>query len=147
MTKRLQDKVVAVFGAGSSGDGWSNGKAAAVLYARHGARVFAIDIQPDAAAATAATICEEGGISVAAQADVTQSNDIKRVVDDMLDRWGRIDVLHNNVGITEMSDPVSATEENWRRVMDVNVTSVFLTCKHVLPHMLNQGSGAIVNIS
>jgi NAD(P)-dependent dehydrogenase (short-subunit alcohol dehydrogenase family) len=147
MTKRLQDKVVAVFGAGSSGDGWSNGKAAAVLYARHGARVFAIDIQPDAAAATAATICEEGGISVAAQADVTQSNDIKRVVDDMLDRWGRIDVLHNNVGITEMSDPVSATEENWRRVMDVNMTSVFLTCKHVLPHMLNQRSGAIVNIS
>jgi NAD(P)-dependent dehydrogenase (short-subunit alcohol dehydrogenase family) len=136
MDGRLQDKVVAVFGAGSSGDGWSNGKAAAVLYARHGARVFANDV-----------IRAEGGISVAAQADVTKPTDIERVVNDIVARWGRIDVLHNNVGITEMGDPVSASEESWHRVMDVNLTSVFLTCKHVLPHMLSQKSGAIVNIS
>lgn len=111
MSGRLQDKVVAVFGAGSSGDGWSNGKAAAVLYARHGARVYAIDVEAGAAAATDAVIREEGGISVAAQADVTKPKDIERVVNNIVKHWGRIDVLHNNVGITEMGDPVSTSEE------------------------------------
>jgi len=147
MNKRFQDKVVAVFGAGSSGDGWSNGKAAAVLYARHGARVFAIDVRAEAAAETDEIIRGEGGICVAAQADVTKSQDIERAVDSILGKWGRIDVLHNNVGITQMDDPVSASEESWHRVMDVNITSVFLTCKYVLPHMMNQKSGAIINIS
>jgi NAD(P)-dependent dehydrogenase (short-subunit alcohol dehydrogenase family) len=147
MDKRFQDKVVAVFGAGSSDDGWSNGKAAAVLYARHGARVFAIDARAEAAAETDEIIRGEGGICVAAQADVRQSQDIERTVDDILGKWGRIDVLHNNVGITEMGDPVSASEESWHRVMDVNLTSVFLTCKYVLPHMVSQKSGAIINIS
>ena len=147
MNKRFQDKVVAVFGAGSSGDGWSNGKAAAVLYARHGARVFAIDVRAEAAAETDEIIRGEGGICVAAQADVTKSQDIERAVDSILGKWGRIDVLHNNVGITQMDDPVSASEESWHRVMDVNLTSVFLTCKYVLPHMMNQKSGAIINIS
>ena len=147
MNKRFQDKVVAVFGAGSSGDGWSNGKAAAVLYARHGARVFAIDVRAEAAAETDEIIRGEGGICVAAQADVTKSQDIELAVDSILRKWGRIDVLHNNVGITQMDDPVSASEESWHRVMDVNLTSVFLTCKYVLPHMMNQKSGAIINIS
>jgi len=147
MNKRVQDKVVAVFGAGSSGEGWSNGKAAAVLYARHGARVFAIDVRAEAAAETDGIIRGEGGICAAAQADVTKSQDIERAVDSILRKWGRIDVLHNNVGITQMDDPVSASEESWHRVMDVNITSVFLTCKYVLPHMMSQRSGAIINIS
>lgn len=147
MGNRLEGKVVAVFGAGSSGEGWSNGKAAAVLYAREGARVFVIDSRAEAAAETDAVIRAEGGISVAAQADVRRSDDIARVVDDLLRQWGRIDVLHNNVGITEMGDPVSASEESWHRVMDVNITSVFLTCKYVLPHMISRKSGAIINIS
>jgi NAD(P)-dependent dehydrogenase (short-subunit alcohol dehydrogenase family) len=147
MNKRFQDKVVAVFGAGSSGDGWSNGKAAAVLYARQGARVFAIDVRAEAAAETDEIIRGEGGVCVAAQADVSKSQDIKRTVDDILGKWGRIDVLHNNVGITQMGDPVSGSEEGWHRVMDVNLTSVFLTCKYVLPHMMSQKSGAIINIS
>jgi NAD(P)-dependent dehydrogenase (short-subunit alcohol dehydrogenase family) len=147
MNKRFQGKVVAVFGAGSSGDGWSNGKAPAVLYARQGARVFAIDVRAEAAAETDGIIRGEGGICVAAQADVSKSQDIQRTVDDILAKWGRIDVLHNNVGITQMDDPVSASEEGWHRVMDVNLTSVFLTCKYVLPHMMSQKSGAIINIS
>src|SRR5450755_3865333 len=147
MNKRFQDKVVAVFGAGSSGEGWSNGKAAAVLYARAGARVVAIDVRAEAAAETDAIIRAEGGICMAAQADVSKSQDIERTVDGILGKWGRIDVLHNNVGITEMGDPVSASEESWHRVMDVNLTSVFLTCKYVLPHMVSQKSGAIINIS
>jgi NAD(P)-dependent dehydrogenase (short-subunit alcohol dehydrogenase family) len=147
MNKRFQDKVVAVFGAGSSGDGWSNGKAAAVLYARAGARVFAIDIRAEAAAETDKVIRGEGGICEAAQADVRNSQDIKRTVEDIVGKWGRIDVLHNNVGITQMDDPVSGSEDDWHRVMDVNLTSVFLTCKHVLPQMMTQKSGAIINIS
>lgn len=147
MSKRLQDKVVAVFGAGSSGEGWSNGKAAAVLYAREGARVCAIDVNADAAAETDGLIRGEGGASMAVQADVTRAQDIARAIDDIIRQWGRIDVLHNNVGITQMDDPVSASEESWHRVMDVNITSVFLTCKYALPHMMSRKSGAIINIS
>jgi NAD(P)-dependent dehydrogenase (short-subunit alcohol dehydrogenase family) len=147
MSQRLKDRVVAVFGAGSSGAGWSNGKAAAVLYAREGARVFAIDVRADAAAETADVIRSEGGSCMRAEADITRSADVERVVADILRTWGRIDVLHNNVGITEMGDPVTATEESWHRVMNVNATGVFLTCKHVLPVMLEQKSGCIINIS
>jgi NAD(P)-dependent dehydrogenase (short-subunit alcohol dehydrogenase family) len=147
MIGRLQDKVVAVFGAGSSGDGWSNGKAAAVLYARQGARVFAIDIQDEAARETEQLIKAEGGICEMAQADVTKSGEVERAVSDLVGLWGRIDVLHNNVGITEMGDPIEASEESWHRVMNVNATGVFLTCKHVLPVMLRQNSGSIINIS
>jgi hypothetical protein len=83
-------------------DGWSNGKAAAVLYARHGARVFAIDIQNEAAHETERLIEAEGGICRMAQADVTKSSEVERTVSDIVKLWGRIDVLHNNVGITEM---------------------------------------------
>jgi NAD(P)-dependent dehydrogenase (short-subunit alcohol dehydrogenase family) len=118
-----------------------------VLYARHGARVFAIDVRAEAAAETDEIIRGDGGIRVATQADVTESQDIELAVDSILRKWGRIDVLHNNVGITQMDDPVSASEESWHRVMDVNLTSVFLTCKYVLPHMMSQKSGAIINIS
>jgi NAD(P)-dependent dehydrogenase (short-subunit alcohol dehydrogenase family) len=147
MSQRLKDKVVAVFGAGSSGPGWSNGKAAAVLYAREGARVVAIDVVADAAAETEDTIRAEGGACIRAQADVTRSAEVERVVADTLRSWGRIDVLHNNVGITAMGDPVTASEESWQRVMNINATGVFLTCKHVLPVMLDQKSGCIINIS
>ena len=147
MSQRLKDKVVAVFGAGSSGPGWSNGKAAAVLYAREGARVVAIDVVADAAAETEDTIRAEGGACIRAQADVTRSAEVERVVADILRSWGRIDVLHNNVGITAMGDPVTASEESWQRVMNINATGVFLTCKHVLPVMLDQKSGCIINIS
>jgi NAD(P)-dependent dehydrogenase (short-subunit alcohol dehydrogenase family) len=144
---RLSGKVAIVFGAGSSGPGWSNGKASAVVYAREGARVMAVDLDEEAARETCAAIRDEGGICEIAQADVRQSADIARVVESTIALWGQIDVLHNNVGITEMGDPVDATEESWHRVMDVNATSVFLTCKHVLPHMVRQSRGAIINIS
>jgi NAD(P)-dependent dehydrogenase (short-subunit alcohol dehydrogenase family) len=147
MTQRMSGKVVIVFGAGSSGPGWSNGKACAVTYAREGARVMAVDVNAQAARETCKVIRAEEGQCEFAQADVTQSRDIARVVETTLGAWGRIDVLHNNVGITEMGDPIEATEESWHRVMDVNATSVFLTCKHVLPQMLAQRQGAIINIS
>ncbi|SSW66226.1 Dihydroanticapsin 7-dehydrogenase [Achromobacter veterisilvae] len=147
MGERLKGKTALVFGAGSSGPGWGNGKAAATLYAREGARVFAVDLRAEAARETQRIIEEEGGQCTALAADVTDSAQILDAVKMVLAAAGRIDVLHNNVGITEMGGPIEASEASWRRVIDTNLTSVFLTCKHVLPAMLAQGAGSIVNIS
>ncbi|MBV9739167.1 MAG: SDR family oxidoreductase [Hyphomicrobiales bacterium] len=147
MAGRLDGRVTVVFGAGSSGPGWGNGKAAATLYAREGARVIAVDRDLEAARETAAIIGSEGHEALAVSADVTASAEVAGVVEEAVRRFGRIDVLHNNVGITEMGDPIEATEESWDRVMAVNLKSVFLACKHVLPVMKAQCKGAIVNIS
>jgi NAD(P)-dependent dehydrogenase (short-subunit alcohol dehydrogenase family) len=147
MAGRLDNRVALVFGAGSSGSGWGNGKAAATLYAREGARVIAVDRDGKAARETASIIASEGNEALALSADVTSSAEIAGVVAEATRRHGRIDVLHNNVGITEMGDPIEATEESWDRVMAVNLKSVFLACKHVLPVMQAQRKGAIVNIS
>ncbi|MDH0740228.1 SDR family NAD(P)-dependent oxidoreductase, partial [Achromobacter spanius] len=147
MGQRVKDKVALVFGAGSSGPGWGNGKAAAALYAREGARVYAVDLRAEAAEETRRVIEAEGGQCTALVADVTQSAQIQAVVARVLDEAGRIDILHNNVGITEMGGPIEASEESWHRVLDTNLTGVFLTCKHVLPAMLAQGGGSIINIS
>lgn len=147
MGQRVKDKVALVFGAGSSGPGWGNGKAAATLYAREGARVYAVDLRAEAAEETRRVIEAEGGQCTALVADVTQSAQIQAVVARVLDEAGRIDILHNNVGITEMGGPIEASEESWHRVLDTNLTGVFLTCKHVLPAMLAQGGGSVINIS
>ena len=147
MANRLQDRVALVFGAGSSGPGWGNGKATAATYAREGALVIAVDINLDAARETEQIIRGEGFACEAAVADVTRSADIKALVDDVAARHGRIDILHNNVGITAMGGPIEESEESWRHVLDLNLTGAFLTCKHVLPHMLLQKKGAIVNVS
>lgn len=144
---RLQGKTVLVFGAGSVGDGWGNGKAAAVAYAREGGRVACVDIDVAAAEATVAIIRSEGGEALALSADVTCAAQIAAVVRRVMDHWGRIDVLHNNVGMNLPGGVAEATEEGWKRVFDVNLTSVFLTCKAVLPQMVRQGDGAIVNVS
>lgn len=145
--RRLQDKVALVFGAGCVGQGWGNGKATAVAYAQEGASVIAVDRDPDAAEQTRAVIAALGGQCVAFAADVTRSEDVARVVADTMAAQGRIDVLHNNVGTTIMGGPVELTEEQWDTVLDVNLRGAFLTCKHVLPVMVRQGKGAIVNIS
>jgi len=146
MQARLEGKVALVFGAGSIGDGWGNGKAAAVAYARAGACVVAVDIQRDAAQATCALIEADGHEAIALAADATSHADVQRVVDDALRAFGRIDILHNNVGITSQGGPVETSEAVWDRVMAVNVKSMFLTCKSVLPLFEAQGRGAIVNI-
>ncbi len=146
MADRMKDKVVLVTGAGSSGEGWGNGKAAAVLYAREGAKVFAVDRRLEAAQETQAIIRAEGGTCDAYEADVSRSDEVAGMVNACLQSFGRIDVLHNNVGIVETGGPVEMSEEAWERVIRVNQTSVFLTCKHVLPHMEAQGRGSIVNI-
>jgi NADP-dependent 3-hydroxy acid dehydrogenase YdfG/pimeloyl-ACP methyl ester carboxylesterase len=147
MGGRLNERVAIVTGAGSIGPGWGNGKAAAVLYAREGARVLAVDIDPAAAEETRALIAAEGGACETFSGDVSRSDAVEALVARCIERFGRVDVLHNNVGIVEVGGPVEITEENWDRLIDVNLKSVFLTCKHCLPHMLAQGRGAIVNIS
>ena len=144
---RLEGKVILVFGAGSVGEGWGNGKATSVAYAREGATVIAVDREKSAGEATAAIIRALGGQARSLAADVTDSASVKTVVDDVMREEGHIDVLHNNVGTTIMGGPVELTEEDWHTVVDVNLTSAFLTCKHVLPGMLARGKGAIINIS
>ncbi len=147
MRGRLEGKVALVMGAGSSGPGWGNGKATAVLMAREGATVIAADLVPEAAEETAAIIRSEGHEAMAAACDVTKSDEIARLVASVLARFGRIDILHNNVGIAVMGGPVELDEAEWDRVMAVNLKSVFLSCKHVIPVMLRQGKGAIINVS
>ena len=146
-SQRLAGRVALVFGAGSSGPGWGNGKAACVLYAREGARVVCVDRVRAAAEETAGIIVGEGGTAMALQADVTQEPEIVATVAASIEAYATIDILHNNVGITDMGALEDVTEERWHRVMDVNLTSVFLACRHVLPVMQRQGRGAIVNIS
>jgi NAD(P)-dependent dehydrogenase (short-subunit alcohol dehydrogenase family) len=147
MGDRLKDNVALVSGGGSAGPGWGNGKATAVLFAREGAKVLAADINLDAALETKRIIEAEGGVCEAASGDVAVAGDVSAIIQACLAAFGRIDVLHNNVGIVEVGGPVDATEESWDRVNDVNLKSMFLTCKHVLPQMVRQGSGAIVNIA
>lgn len=145
--KRLQDKVALVFGAGSSGAGWSNGKAAAVAYAREGARVVAVDRMEEAARETAECIRAEHNQALAVQADVTDMASVALAVEQAMQAFGRIDILHNNVGTTVMGGPVELDEETWKRSLDINVGSVYRTSKAVLPHMTEQGRGVIINIS
>jgi NAD(P)-dependent dehydrogenase (short-subunit alcohol dehydrogenase family) len=151
MAGRLSGKVAIVTGAGSIGPGWGNGKAVAVLFAREGAKVLAVDLSAEAAAETKALIEKEGGVCEIAAADVSRGADVKALVDDCVRRWGRINVLHNNVGILDSGGPVEESEEVWDRTVRVNLKSMFLTCKYVLPQMLRQfeesgRGGAIVNI-
>ncbi|HEV8525021.1 MAG TPA: SDR family oxidoreductase [Terriglobales bacterium] len=144
---RLQDKVALVFGAGSSGPGWSNGKAAAVAYAREGALVVAIDQVEQAARETVECIEAEHFKAIAVQADVTDTAAVAAAVEGAIQAFGRIDILHNNVGTTVMGGPVELSEEAWNRSLDINLGSVYRTSRAVLPHMLKQGRGAIINIS
>lgn len=145
--QRLEGKIALVFGAGSVGEGWGNGKASAVLYAREGAKVACVDLNAAAAEETAGIIAGEGGTAMALTADVTRVDEVADAVRATVEAWGAIDVLHNNVGTNTHGGPVDMTEEEGDRVMAVNVKSMFLTCKKVLPVMEAQGRGSIINIS
>ena len=147
MGDRLKDKVAIVTGAGSVGPGWGNGKAAAVLFAREGAKVLAVDINPTAAEETRGSILEEGGECAIHQTDVSRADQVKAMVGRCLEVYGRVDILHNNVGILQVGGPEEISEEQWDHLFAVNVKGMFLSCKYVLPVMERQGKGAIVNIS
>jgi NAD(P)-dependent dehydrogenase (short-subunit alcohol dehydrogenase family) len=144
---RLKDKVAIVFGAGSVGPGWGNGKAAAVAFAREGAHLIAVDRVPEAVAETRQILRSEGLDCLTCVADVTASEQVKSVIDTAVQTYGRIDVLQNVVGATIMGGPVELSEDDWQKQLDVNLTSCFLTCKHTLPVMERQGQGAITNVS
>jgi len=148
MAGRLQDKVAIVTGAGSILPGWGNGKATAVLFAREGAKVMLVDNRAEAAEETAKVIRAEGGTCEVAACDVSSSDQVHAMVTRTRKAFGgRVDILHNNVGIVLMGDVVTLSEEDWDRVNRVNMKSMFLTCKHVLPVMTHQHAGAIVNVS
>lgn len=147
MGERLKGKVAMVTGAGSIGSGMGNGKATAILFAREGAQVMLVDLNPEAAEETKHVIDEEGGECIVFKADVSKSSDCKRMVEKCIQTFGRIDILHNNVALGAHGGPVETSEEDWDRVMDINLKSIFLTCKYALPYMEKQGSGAIINIS
>ncbi len=147
MAGRLQDKIALVTGAGCVGPGWGNGRAAAVLFAQEGAKVFAADKNSDAMTETLDRVAESGGTIKAHACDVTDSGAVKAMIDACLAAFGRIDVLVNNVGGSAAGGPVELSEEAFDAQLDYNLKSVFLTCKHVLPVMEKQGGGAIVNLA
>ena len=143
----LTGKVAFISGAGSVGEGWGNGKATAVLLARQGATVYGTDITLAAAQETQRLIAAEGGTAHATAVDMTKAAEVEAAVADCLARFGRIDILVNNVGGSAPGDPVSMSEEVWDAQLDLNLKTAFLCCKHVIPVMERQGGGAIVNLS
>ncbi|WP_205881165.1 SDR family NAD(P)-dependent oxidoreductase [Leucobacter insecticola] len=148
----MNGKTCLVFGGGSVGGEINNGLAAAITYAREGARVVIVDHQEEAVTEGIKRVqaeCELAGIepmAVGLVGDVTSDTSVRTVVERTIAESGRIDVLHNNVGIALMGGPIEQTLEEWDLTLNVNLTSMFLTCKYVLPHMLAQGSGSIINI-
>lgn len=143
----LTGKVAFISGAGSVGTGWGNGKATAVLLARQGATIYGTDIALDAAGETKRLIEADGGTCHAAAVDMTCADQVEAAVADCLARFGRIDILVNNVGGSAPGDPVTMSEELWDHQLDMNLKTAFLACKHVIPAMERQGGGAIVNLS
>ena len=149
MNGRLADKVAIIVGAGQTpGDTIGNGRATALLFAREGAQIVAIDRHEDAAKETVTMIEREGGEAVAIAADATREEDCRAFIEDCHARYGRIDILHNNVGIGGGdAGPAHVEEDAWDKIMAVNLKSVVLPCKYVLPIMRAQRSGVITNIS
>jgi NAD(P)-dependent dehydrogenase (short-subunit alcohol dehydrogenase family) len=148
---RLAGKIAIVVGAGQApGEGLGNGRATALLFARNGAKVLAVDSNLESAKDTAAIVTEDGGECVAIAADVTKEATLKAAVDEAARRWGRIDILHNNVGVSLAggdASPLEITEEAFDRISAINLRGTIMACKHTLPVMRGQRSGAIVNIA
>jgi hypothetical protein len=151
--RRLEGKSVLIFGGGSKNGALNNGLAASILYAREGAEVTVVDRDADAVKAAIEKITHDGADHRQAArvqgvvGDVTDNESVRESVDKTLKFSGKIDVLHNNVGIARMGGPMEMGLDEWEFVQKVNLTSAFLTTKHVLPHMLQQRSGSIVNVA
>lgn len=146
---RLENKVAIVTGAGQTpGATIGNGRATAILFAREGARVMLTDRDGDSAEETRKMIEEEGGEAFAFEMDVTSEAQCSEMARLCKEKYGRIDILHNNVGIGFGDSGITSLEEEaWDRIVDVNLKSMFLTCKHVIPVMREQQSGVVINIS
>jgi NAD(P)-dependent dehydrogenase (short-subunit alcohol dehydrogenase family) len=148
---RLKEKTAIVIGAGQSpGEGMGNGRATAVLFARQGARVLAVDHRLTSARETADLVAKEGGSCIPFDADVTKEATLKAAVAEAMRLWGRIDVLHNNVGVSLAggdASPTEITEEAFDRVNAINLRGTIMACKQVIPIMRKQQAGSIINIS
>lgn len=145
---RLQGKVAIVTGAGSRGDGIGNGRAAAILLARHGARVALVDVNRDWAAETARLIAAEGGTAEIMDGDVADADACQTIVARTLEAFGRLDILVNNVGITgPRGDAVEVDPAAWAEAMRINVASMMLMSKYAVPEMAKTGGGSIINLS
>ncbi len=146
---KLKGRVAIIIGGGQTpGETIGNGRATALVFAREGAKVFVVDRCLESAEETLALITDEGGEGSCFAADVTREADCEAIVRSCCERYGRIDILHNNVGKSEGDAEVTGLiEENWQDIFDLNLKSMYLTCKHVLPVMREQRSGCIINIS
>ena len=148
---RLADRVAIIVGAGQGpGEGMGNGRATALVFAREGAKVLAVDIDLKSAQETAAAVAKEGGQCVAFHADVTKEATLKAAIDEAVKRWGRVDILHNNVGLSLAggdANPLEITESAFDRISAINLRGTIMACKHVLPVMRAQRSGVIISIS
>jgi NAD(P)-dependent dehydrogenase (short-subunit alcohol dehydrogenase family) len=146
---RLKDKIAVVVGAGQQpGETMGNGRAVALRFAAEGARVLLVDIDEASAAETLAMIEKEGGEGSVLRADITDKGGCEAIAATCVERYGRIDILHNNVGRSRGDrSTVDLDVETWDALMAMNLKGMFLTCKHVLPVMREQGSGAIINVS
>ena len=144
---RLEGKVAIITGAGSSGPGFGTGKASSILFAREGARVLLVDRDPQRAEETLATIREEGGEASVFEADVTNADHCAALAEAAVERYGGLNILFNNVGITGPGSPTNVEEEVWDRVLDVNLKSMVLTSKYAVPKMIESGGGSIINMS
>jgi len=147
MKRRLEDKVAIVVGAGTRGEEVGNGKAAAIQFAREGAKVLCVDCDEAAADATRDVIRSEGGQAETCIADIVNAKDCQVAVEMCLKHFRKLDVLHNNVGVGEGKEIVDATEEDWNKAFDINVKGMFLMCKYAIPKMIDGGGGSIINIS
>jgi NAD(P)-dependent dehydrogenase (short-subunit alcohol dehydrogenase family) len=144
---RLQNKVAIITGAGSG-----QGRSAALLFAREGAKIVASDWNAQSGEQTAAQVREGGGAAIHVGADVSSAADVQQLIGAVLESYGRIDVLYNNAGVgysssLSMRDILKTPEEDWDRVIAINLKSVFLTCKYAIPEMLKTGGGSIINTS
>ena len=144
---RLEGKVAIVTGAGSSGPGVGNGKAASVLFAREGAKVLLVDINADHAQETLELITAEGGEASVFQADVTNADQCRSMVESAVERYGRLDILDNNVGVILREKFADIDPEDWDRVMAINLKSMMLASQSAIPRMIESGGGSIINIT
>jgi len=146
-SERLRGRSVLVFGGGSSGAIPNNGQAASVAYALAGATVTVVDLDLERAQATVSLIQAEGGGGIAVRGDVTKDEDVERAVETCREFAGKIDVLHNNVGVTDVEPTATLSVDRWSQSLHLNLTTCYRTIRAVLPIMLAQGAGVITNIS
>ena len=144
---RFKSKIAIVTGAGCVAAGWGNGRAMAVRLAEEGAKVLAVDRDQARLDETLSLAGEAAASITTCICDVTDSSSVKAMVQTCLQAWGVPDILINNVGGSAAGGPIQLSEQDWDSQIDINLKSVFLTCKHVLPHMVERGSGAIVNVA